>query len=365
MASTQHTSSAVASSYGDGALDFIKSPSAEMATGDTLEPVWGPFRLPRAVGIFVNILACAYLILILFFSFWPPAVSPTAATMNYSVLMTGAVVIFSVIYYLLHARSFYVGPVIEDINKEITIPLSLQLVNSNAEFHAVIDCEWEAYENPHNPAWKFFYPIWGNDASSRAAAIQESLDRQIKLHHSRASVSNWIKVVDEDTGEVAGAALWLVFEENPYAEWPKEKPTCTWWPEGPKRAMADEIMGQVMVPRLERMSKPHLLIDLCFVRPSYRRRGVGKMLVEWGTKKADDMGIESFVESTLSGKPLYESCGYVSTDAFELNPTPPEDTPELRKLQQDLIFTGYFMWRPVGGGFVEGKTVIPWKETSA
>lgn len=106
------------------------------------------------------------------------------------------------------------------------------------------------------------------------------------------------------------------------------------------------------------------VIELCFVHPSYRRRGAGRLLVEWGSKKADELGVEAFVESTLDGKPLYESCGFVTMNGFELKPTPPEETEELKKLQQDLCFYGYFMWRPVGGVFEKRKTIIPWEKKS-
>ena len=80
----------------------------------TFELVWGPFKVPGVLGIAVNITACVYSIIILFFSFWPPVTPTTAATTNYSVLMTGVVLLFSVIYYLLHARKIYTGPVLEN-----------------------------------------------------------------------------------------------------------------------------------------------------------------------------------------------------------------------------------------------------------
>ncbi|KAL8720359.1 MAG: hypothetical protein Q9181_007923 [Wetmoreana brouardii] len=239
------------------------------------------------------------------------------------------------------------------------MPLSLHPVISDSEFDKLIDCEWASYETPHNPAWKFFYPIWGPTPEDRLAAIEESKRRQLQLHHTRPS-SHWVKVINDDTGAVVGAALWLVFETNPYEHPPEEKATCFWWPEGPKRQMADEIMRQVMGPRVERMSKPHLfpnakLIDLCFVHPSHPRRGAGRLLVEWGVKKADEMGLEAFVESTLAGKPLYESCGFLTMNGFELKPSLPEETEELEKLQQDLWFNGYFMWRPRGAFLRRGR----------
>lgn len=74
---------------------------------------WGPWRIPGVFGIVVNAFACAYMIVIIFFSFWPPATPTTASTMNYSSLVLGAVMIFSVVYYLVWARRVYKGPIVE------------------------------------------------------------------------------------------------------------------------------------------------------------------------------------------------------------------------------------------------------------
>ncbi|WZH39097.1 amino acid/polyamine transporter I [Fusarium acuminatum] len=86
-------------------------PALANTTGAEL--VWGPFYLPGAFGIANNIFTICYLIVVGFFSFWPPLLSPTPALMNYSVLVSGSVAIFSVIYYLIWARKEYNGPVIE------------------------------------------------------------------------------------------------------------------------------------------------------------------------------------------------------------------------------------------------------------
>lgn len=73
---------------------------------------WGPFRL-RGFGVPVTILAILYSILGIFFSFWPAAVHPNETTMNYSVLLLGGVLIFSMIFWVLHGRKVYTGPIIE------------------------------------------------------------------------------------------------------------------------------------------------------------------------------------------------------------------------------------------------------------
>ena len=74
---------------------------------------WGPWRIPGLLGISNNLCACIYLVIVSFFSFWPSTSSVTAENMNYTSLMTGAVIIFSTIYYALRARKIYTGPLIE------------------------------------------------------------------------------------------------------------------------------------------------------------------------------------------------------------------------------------------------------------
>ena len=74
---------------------------------------WGPFRVPGLLGIAINVVACVFMIVIIFFSFWPPATPTTAESMNYSVLVFGAVVLFSLAYYVTIAHKTYVGPLVE------------------------------------------------------------------------------------------------------------------------------------------------------------------------------------------------------------------------------------------------------------
>ena len=74
---------------------------------------WGPWRVRGRLGLANNVFTVCYLAVIFFFSLWPPTVAPTAPEMNYSVLMLGGALIFSVIYYFALAKKVYTGPVIE------------------------------------------------------------------------------------------------------------------------------------------------------------------------------------------------------------------------------------------------------------
>ena len=74
---------------------------------------WGPWRLKGYLGTINNIVACAYLILISWFSYWPTSTPVTPKTMNYSSLVLGVVAIASMVYYRAWPRKTYHGPVVE------------------------------------------------------------------------------------------------------------------------------------------------------------------------------------------------------------------------------------------------------------
>lgn len=82
-----------------------------LTTADSEMP-WGPFRLKRA-GVPVTIAAMLYSILALFFSFWPATTPVSAAGMNYSVLIFGGALIFSLSFWVLYGRKVYIGPIWE------------------------------------------------------------------------------------------------------------------------------------------------------------------------------------------------------------------------------------------------------------
>jgi len=74
---------------------------------------WGPWRIAEPWGTLVNAVGCAYMLVIIFFSFWPSGVGPTPDGMNYSVMILGVVLLLSVVYYAGWARRVYEGPLIE------------------------------------------------------------------------------------------------------------------------------------------------------------------------------------------------------------------------------------------------------------
>ena len=83
--------------------------------GDVVQPLlmWGPWKVPGILGTINNAFACVYIVFVIFWSFWPPTTPATPQNMNYSVLVTGAVIGFSIVYYYVWGKKQYKGPLIE------------------------------------------------------------------------------------------------------------------------------------------------------------------------------------------------------------------------------------------------------------
>lgn len=72
----------------------------------------GPWSLGKA-GVWVNGFALVWSTIVLFFSFWPSSVPVKPETMNWSVVLWSAVVLFAGAFWGLHGRRVFSGPVRE------------------------------------------------------------------------------------------------------------------------------------------------------------------------------------------------------------------------------------------------------------
>jgi choline transport protein len=72
-----------------------------------------PFRWSLgSAGLFYNIAAVVFLLVIYVFTSFPLANNPTASGMNWSSLVYGVIVLFAVVYFFVHGRKEYDGPVV-------------------------------------------------------------------------------------------------------------------------------------------------------------------------------------------------------------------------------------------------------------
>lgn len=82
---------------------------------DTLR--WGPWHMGPVFGPFVNVVGLAYTTTTMFFGFFPSNRNPTLANMNWSCLLFGASIIFSVVFYKFWGRHSYKWPLVDPIRR--------------------------------------------------------------------------------------------------------------------------------------------------------------------------------------------------------------------------------------------------------
>lgn len=84
--------------------------------------IWGPWCIPGILGTINNLYACLYMIFVIFWSVWPPATPVTPSTMNFSVVVTGGIMILSGVWYWVRGRKSYQGPVVD---QDIAVQLGI------------------------------------------------------------------------------------------------------------------------------------------------------------------------------------------------------------------------------------------------
>lgn len=82
--------------------------------------------------------------------------------------------------------------------------LQVQEVTADADFREIIEVEWASYDQPVCRLRSLYFPVLGKGGDARAAAVQESIERQFAWHKSD-SISYWIKLIDDAIGKVVGA----------------------------------------------------------------------------------------------------------------------------------------------------------------
>lgn len=233
-------------------------------------------------------------------------------------------------------------------------------VDPATDFPAISRCMFDSHENPPQPFFHAFFPIHGDTHDAREDAIAEGATR---LHswHTEDPTSYWQKMVDTDTGRIAGCALWNICKENPFAD--GHHMEVTWFPDDGSRRCAEQVLEEQSAPRARVGQRPQVYLFILFTHADYRRRGIGQKFMNWGMAKADEMGVEMFLDSTPMGKPLYEANGFIELEKNVIIPRTNNPDDAWKATEKKIGHSTWFlMWRPPGGNYEERKTVKPWEK---
>ncbi|OAQ95755.1 hypothetical protein LLEC1_07330 [Akanthomyces lecanii] len=153
-----------------------------------------------------------------------------------------------------------------------------------------------------NPISHIIHP-----APAAAAAASDAADADADAAREEALRKNlradpesclWIQAVDEDRTAQGQHGMRV-------------------WGPGSNAEACELFFGGMTSKWFERMgNKPHFYLKLLHTDPAHQRRGAASMLLQHFADVADKHGLESYLESTDEGRPLYEKFGYETVEVM-------------------------------------------------
>jgi len=81
------------------------------------------------------------------------------------------------------------------------------------------------------------------------------------------------------------------------------------WPANQK--IGDHFFRSLMQNHIDIMGeRKHWYLEILATKQEYQGKGAGSMILKWGLQKADEDGVESFLEASPAGLPIYERYGW-------------------------------------------------------
>ncbi|KAH8703270.1 putative GNAT family acetyltransferase [Talaromyces proteolyticus] len=232
---------------------------------------------------------------------------------------------------------------------------------------------WRCFEDPYQGLLRIFFPILNND---REASLLEASNRQREEYRETYPELIWLKVVDNKTNKIIAGAKWYFYERNPFLPKPGDSddhdPTneeAFWYPKGVGREFATLAMHAFEKPRTTMGQRPHSFLNIIFTLPEHQRKGVGRAILDWGLAKADRLGLESWLDASVYGLPLYQKVGFLTYGRNNVQVEMPANYDADQKAEWEhyksimLPVECTVMWRPAGGKFSVGKTITLWTHT--
>ncbi|TIA16131.1 hypothetical protein D6C80_04762 [Aureobasidium pullulans] len=169
--------------------------------------------------------------------------------------------------------------------------------------------------------------------------ITYSFMRFISMGMEHNSQSFW-KVVDTDTDEMISVAKFTFqyHEGEAYQDTPVEGEAPP-----PKRLL--EFFGQINkvsneFARQNYAGRPHAHLAYLATLPQHRKRGAAHMLLERGTKKADEAGLDMYLQASPEGARLYKKFGFKEKQYEDV---------DLKPFGVDMVSSRTYMKRKAGG----------------
>lgn len=156
------------------------------------------------------------------------------------------------------------------------------------------------------------------------AATPETFERHLKELQEEWSIPRRksVKAVDVQSGEIMGVATFDFFDPVQSQEELEERFKILKHGDEGYNPIRDEIIRPLKTVRRRTVGmQGHMFVLLLACDPKWHRRGAGSMLLEWGTREADERGLQSFVAASIVGRPVYSRKGFEVVDTVQFDMT--------------------------------------------
>lgn len=128
----------------------------------------------------------------------------------------------------------------------------------------------------------------------------------------------YIKAIDTELPpgkQIVSVAKWQVYprqrSEEELDRDEKEGSRDNMFSEGANVEAMKAFFAELAERRRERFGgEPYMLLSILAVHPDHQRRGLGVQQLKYGLEKADELGVQTYLESSPKGKGLYAKYGF-------------------------------------------------------
>ncbi|KAJ5494540.1 hypothetical protein N7463_010627 [Penicillium fimorum] len=151
-------------------------------------------------------------------------------------------------------------------------------------------------------------------------AIREwSIARKSARLHAKRSV---MMVAIDDVGKVVGYSMWFAPVEGNEEELPRPKRTFAGMDQAAFAELREVIMEDEQRMFGEKGAADVWNLDSLGVHPQHQKRGIGRMLLDWGVQQAVTQERDCYLVATPAGVALYRAAGFDSVKTVEIFGTP-------------------------------------------